>query len=88
MPSMVTLLNEELTERGFSPDAPLPKKVLAACVEEAYRRAADVEDDKLARYGRMYREIEAVAGEIIGAASNERGSKSRVESILSFHGII
>ena len=54
-------------------------------IQEAYRRAAEMEKDKLARYGQLYKEIEIMAREIEAAFEDKSDVDPRIRSILEFH---
>lgn len=84
---MVDLLGVDLKEHGVAVSE-IPAAVLEKFVWEAYRRAADGEDDKRARYGRFYEEIERVAAEIAKGLDGESDVDPSVKKILEFHRLL
>ena len=88
MATMIVFLREDLKDLGFYKQSDFPNGVMHVFTEEAYRRAAEREKDKLARYGRMYREIEIVAREIVAAFQGDDAADPRIKKILEFHHLI
>ncbi len=88
VPSMIGLLRIDLKDLGFIRQSTIPDEVLLVLIEEAYKRAAGRERDNLARYGRLYMEIEAIAGEIVAASEGNGNVDPRVRSILAFHRLV
>lgn len=84
----VTLLRIYLEEKGSPVANSLPEPVCTTLIQEAYRRAADVEADKIARYGKYYREIDAVAGEVIAAMNKSPSADPRIKGILEFNKVL
>ena len=85
VPRMVDFLRIDLKERGFAQQSKIPDEVLVVLIQEAYRRAAERENDKLARYGQLYKEIEIIAREIEAAFEGQSDADPRIRSILEFH---
>ena len=81
----VTLLRIYLADKGFSAAESLPEPVCVTLIQEAYRRAADDEADKLARYGKYYRQIDTVANEVIAAMNRTPSADPRIKRILEFN---
>ena len=88
MHGMIEFLRIHLKERGVVQQSGLPDEVLRVLVEEAYRTAADGEKDQMARYGRLYLEIESIAREIDRSFEGKADADPRVKSILAFNHFI
>ena len=88
VPQMVDYLEAELAKNGFENPQKIPRDVALVFVEEALRRAGEVEKDGRARYGRFNKQIELVAREIIRAFRGDRDTDQRVKSILVFHNLL
>lgn len=82
---MVRLHLEEL---GCPEFKTLPEPVLTAVVQEAYRRAADPEPDKLARYGPHHERLRLLSREIAAALRKEPTAEARIRSILEWHRVM
>lgn len=88
VPQMVDYLEAELTKHGLEHTRKIPRDVALVFVEEALRRAEEVEKDGRARYGRFNKQVELVAGEIIRAFRGDSHADQRVRSILVFHNLL
>jgi hypothetical protein len=83
-----TLLRIYLDEKGSPVAQNLSEPICTTLVQEAYRRAADAEADKVARYGKFYRQIDAIANEVIAAMDKSPSADPRIKSILEFNKLI
>jgi hypothetical protein len=89
MPIMAGYLKAILSEKGGSIQADkIPNSVVMVIVQEACRRAAERENDKRARLGMFYREIELAADNLIAAFHGEPQNDSRIRDILAFNHLI
>lgn len=83
--NMAEYLRMELKNRGCVQQTAISDEVMSALIQEAFRRAADREKDKLARYGPMYEEIEFVGKEVDAAFDGKPDVDPRIRTILEFH---
>jgi hypothetical protein len=88
IPAMVVYLREELKETGFDQQNDISDQVCLSIIQEAYRRAADVEADKQARYRPFYYQVEVAAKEVIAAYRGKASPDSRIKGILVFNRLI
>jgi hypothetical protein len=80
----VGLLRIYLDERELEDAKDIPEDVCLKIVQEAWRRAAESEKDKVARCGRFYRQLDALAGEMVNALHGIPTADSRIRNILEF----
>lgn len=82
------VLRDALKKRGVDRAESFPKAAYDRLVEEAYRRAAACERDKLARYKPLFSEIETVADEVERLFRSSTNGPSAVKSILEFYRLL
>lgn len=82
------MIRIHLEELGCPAFKTLPEPVLTAVVQEAYRRAAELEPDKLARYGPHHEQLRLLAGEVAAALRKEPSADARIRSILEWNRVI
>jgi nitrogenase subunit NifH len=66
----------------------IPESALMSVAQEAYRRAAEVEPDQLARYGRHHEQLHHLSEQIIAALKRDPAADARVRRILEAHGVL
>jgi len=84
--NFIDMLKSDLEVRGFLDAKALPGNLMMRLVEEAYSRAAMTETDGRARYGKMYRELERVAVDLVLLQGNPTTGNPALQAILSHHG--
>ena len=84
----VEMIRIHLEELGCPEFQTLPESALTAVVQEAYRRAAEPEPDKLARYGPHHEQLRLLSMEIAAALRKEPTADSRIRSILEWNRVI
>jgi hypothetical protein len=77
-----------LDEAGCREAKTLPEPVVAAVVQEAYRRAAEPEADKMARYGPHHQQLHSLSLEVAAAIKKEPTADARIRSILEWNHVI
>jgi len=84
----VDMVRIHLEDRGYAKFKDLPEQVLTPVVQEAYRRAAEGELDKRARYGPYYSQLRLLSVELASALQRGSSTDSRINSILKFNHLI
>lgn len=82
------MIRLHLEELGCAASKTLPEPVLTAIVQEAYRRAAEPEPDKLARYGRHHEQLRLLSAEIVAVLKKEPSADARIRSILEWNRLL
>ena len=83
----VSLLRIFLEERGFEGAQSFSNDTCSKLVQEAWRRTAELEPDKIARCGPFYRQLDMLAGETVAAIHGSPNADLRIRQILEFSGI-
>lgn len=88
LPGTVDYLKADLEEKGFAHVDKIPDEVGLIIVQEALRRAAEMEKDGHPRYGQFNKQIELAADSIIAAFRGSPDADPRIKNILSFNRVI
>lgn len=88
VPQMVEYLKFDLSKKGFAHVDKICGNVGLIVVEDALRRAAEMEKDGRPRYGQFNKQIELAADHIIAAFKGDQNVDPRIKSILVFHNLL
>ena len=66
----------------------IPESALLSVVQEAYRRAAEGEPDRRARYGPHHEQLYRLSQQIVAALKEDPAADSRICRILVAHGAL
>jgi len=81
-------LVQVLDQKGFSQHNRLSAAIKTVIIQEVLRKAAEQEEDHLARMDPFYDQIELAADNIIAAFNGDVNADPRIKGILVFHKVL